>query len=161
MKYQSIGPSDLSNTKINNEKEIRDNRTTLLSPGTLLSGSYLNMAIQEIRKHVQPSTYIVSPEAMDYLADAYNSSTWRTIDRTFRSTGVQHSSPNGIYIIPRFSGSTECVHWSLIVVEKGAMGCNDTNIDLLRRGGVLGREFQQFKGIFQGKRNFSWTVTQS
>jgi len=121
----------------------------------------MNKAIRELRKESPNSIYIASPEAMDFLNEAYRTSNWRLIGRTFGSTGVENSRPHGTYLIPRFSGRAANGHWTLIVIQKRETGCIGFHIDSLGSADITESVFHELKSIFNCRRAFSWHQTQS
>ena len=83
------------------------------------AGSTMLMAIEVIRNTYQgDNIYVACPEAAQIILNWSPNEGWCRFARIFYSAQVCHRHPNGLYIIPIFSGETTSGHWSVIAIQK-------------------------------------------
>lgn len=104
----------------NTEKEvILKGKINLMNRRMYTAGSTILMAIEVIRdKYKNKNIYIACPEAAQIITSWNPSEGWSRFARIFYSIQVCHRKPNGLYVIPVFSGETTSGHWSVIAIQK-------------------------------------------
>jgi len=96
-------------TEPNNvEKEtILKAKINLMNRRMFTAGNTILMAIEVIRDtYKHENIYVACPEAAQIITSWNPNEGWLRFARIFYSTQVCHRNPNGLYIIPIFSGET-------------------------------------------------------
>ena len=95
-------------------QEIQDaliNKLDILSRRSLMSGTQLTMAVDILRyDHTEINVFLACTEATSIIDSWEPHQGWRRFARIFRSTLVSHRKPDGVYLIPAFSGDNGCGH---------------------------------------------------
>jgi len=130
--------SDTERAISNIEKEaLLRAKINLLSRRTYTAGSTMLMAIEVIRDtYREGATYVACPEAAQIISSWNPSEGWCRFARIFYSNLVCNRKPDGLYIIPIFSGETTAGHWSVIAIQKIRRKLTAVILDSLGRGSL-------------------------
>jgi len=103
----------------------------------LTDGNTILMAIEVIRDtYKNDNVYVACPEAAQIITSWSPNEGWLRFSRIFYSLQVCHRHPNGLYIIPIFSGETTAGHWSIIAIEKVRRKRTAVVLDSLGKGSL-------------------------
>jgi len=83
-----------------------------------MHSSTMDKAIKCIRCNAPSSVYIANTSISILLNNWNETQNWLQFASAFRSKEVMMRKPNGVYLIPVFTGMTDQGHWSLAVVHK-------------------------------------------
>ena len=113
------------NDKISNEFEKDDQKdiSQTLGRNQWMHSSIMDRAIKSIRCNAS-STVFVANSSISVLLNNWNGN--QDLPRfalAFRSREVMMKKPDGVYLIPIFTGMTNQGHWSLAVVHKSRKSC--------------------------------------
>jgi len=112
-------------------------KINLMNRRMYTSGSILLMAIEVIRnKYKEDDVFVACPEAAQIIRTWNPNEGWIRFARIFYSAQVCHRNPNGLYIIPIFSGETTSGHWSVIAIQKVRRRRVAVVIDSLGKGSL-------------------------
>ena len=131
--------------------------TSANSPNLYLSGGAISHAVKVLRERLTWNVFIAHADAHMNINNWTPNQTWSTFGRIFTSQRVIEQKPNGIYLIPFFSGRETSGHWHLIVIEKRRHFCEGWHIDSLGRGTedrALQDKLQQ--AFLPGRGRFVW-----
>jgi len=121
------------------------------------------MAVDILRyDHTEINVFLACTEATSIIDSWEPHQGWRRFARIFRSTLVSHRKPDGVYLIPAFSGDNGCGHWHAIIVEKRGRTKKGFAIDSLGTGSVNNSVIRKITDAFNpGRGSCEWTVSQS
>jgi len=134
-----------------------DHATTANSPNLYLSGGAISHAVNVIRERLTWNVFIAHADAYMSINNWTPNQSWSNFGRIFTSQRVLDQKPNGIYLIPYFSGKETSGHWHLIVIEKRRHFCEGWHIDSLGSGTedrALQDKLQQ--AFLPGRGQFRW-----
>jgi len=117
----------------------------------LVGGDAIQLAIMNLRNTAPQGTFIGNAATSKVLSSCTSSNDWIKFAPCFGDT-LAINKPNGIYLLPLFSGSSEFGHWTLGVVEKRKKFCRVWVIDSLGRGTTTGTIFDSIKKVFSRTR---------
>jgi len=142
------------NEPSNIEKEaILKGKINLMNRRMYTAGSTILMAIEVIRdKYKDKSIYIACPEAAQIITSWNPNEGWSRFARIFYSAQVCHRKPNGLYIIPVFSGETTSGHWSVIAIQKHRRRRVAVILDSLGKGSLNAPIIRLISQAFQPTR---------
>ena len=133
------GDSSTAATEPSNiEKEaLLRAKINLLNRRMYTAGSTMLMAIEVIRHtYKEGNVYVACPEAAQIISSWTPNEGWCRFARIFYSNQVCHRKPDGLYIIPIFSGETTSGHWSVIAIQKTRREQMAVILDSLGRGSL-------------------------
>jgi len=138
----------------NMEKEvILKAKINLMNRRMYTAGNTLLMAIEVIRdKYKGDDIFVACPEAAQIIMAWNPNEGWLRFARIFYSTQVCHRNPNGLYIIPIFSGETTSGHWSVIAIHKVRRRRVAVTLDSLGRGSLNSPIVKLISQAFQPNR---------
>jgi len=135
------------------DKLIRFDRKETLHRGSYMSDRTMTRAINNIRvKFSNSNIYIATPMASSLLAHWNNSQGWEEFAKIFRSIKVIQEKPNGIYLIPIFSGEARDGHWSFAAIVKAYKDCRGWMVDSLGTGGTSSEIANKIQKAFSKNR---------
>jgi len=142
-----MGPSNM-------EKEvILKAKLNLMNRRMYTAGNTLLMAIEVIRdKYEGDNVFVACPEAAQIIMSWNPNEGWLRFARIFYSTRVCHRNPNGLYIIPVFSGEMTSGHWSVIAIHKVRRRRVAVTLDSLGRGSLNSPIINLISQAFQPNR---------
>jgi len=108
------------NTDLKKRKKVELAKFALniIRPSVCLSGDGMMKAIEILRSYKTPNLFIASAEASNQITAWSLTQTWTQFAKIFGSRDLYDNKPNGIYMIPMYSGGTGMGHWYLYVVHK-------------------------------------------
>ena len=127
------------------------------SPNTYLPGGAISHAVEVLRARLTWNIFIAHADAYININNWTPNQSWATFGRIFTSQRVLDRKPNGIYLIPFFSGNENSGHWHLIAIEKRRHFCEGWHIDSLGKGSedlALQDKLQQ--AFLPGRGRFVW-----
>jgi len=91
----------------------------VMNRASYLQGIQLLYAIEVTRHtHKESNIFIASPEASEIINSWEANQGWERFARIFRSSEASFRKPDGLYVIPVFSGDSTRGHWHIIAVVK-------------------------------------------
>ena len=132
------------------------------SPNIYLSGGAISYAVAVLRARLTWNIFIAHADAYISINNWTSNQSWASFGRIFTSQRVLDQKPNGIYLIPFFSGKENSGHWHLIVIEKRRHFCEGWHIDSLGKSSedkTLEDKLQQ--AFLPGRGTFVWHYPQS
>jgi len=90
----------------------------MIRPQRYLSGNHMSKAIDVLRSKKTQKLFIASAEAASQISNWRLHSDWKEFGKIFFSYEVMHHKPNGIYLLPLFTGQDSSGHWYLCVIQK-------------------------------------------
>ena len=136
--------------------------TSANSPNIYLSGGAISHAVKVLRERLTWNVFIAHADAYISINNWLPNQPWSIFGRIFTSQRVLEQKPNGIYLIPFFSGKENSGHWHLIVIEKRRHFCEGWHIDSLGKGTedrALQDKLQQ--AFLPGRGRFVWNYPTS
>jgi len=144
--------SPTASVKLRNREAIEANGSSWLS-GMGITKSYDILRSQNI-----PGIYFGNTESTTILQNWGPFKKWEDFARIFGSERVIDEKPNGIYLIPIFSGHEKGGHWHLIVVNK-RHNCTAWILDSLNNADSQSYVHRIIKSLFCSRnRRFHWII---
>jgi len=107
---------------------------TTLRKYEYMEGRIMNNIILNLRYSAPKNVFIANADAFVAMKNWEKSKGWASFAGSFRSAYVSSNKPNGVYLIPIFSGPSEAGHWTLAVIHKQTKSCRGWIIDSLGTG---------------------------
>jgi len=118
----------------------------------------MDRAIKFIRNLASAEIFIADTFISTLLQNWNNNLAWERVAVAFRNKTVISRKPNGVYIIPIFTGCSSQGHWSTAVVYKETSCSKGWILDSLGNSNLDSNPAKAIKSIFTtGRRNFRWT----
>jgi len=135
-----------SSQKANNQDDLDELAT--LRKYEYMEGRIMNKAILNLRYSAPRNIFIANADASVAMAGWEKSKGWAAFAGSFRSVYVSSNKPNGVYLIPIFSGPSEAGHWTLAVIHKQTKSCRGWIIDSLGTGNTSSNLARTIKEAF-------------
>jgi len=98
---------------------LRRHKIDVMNRASYLQGIQLLYAIEVLRHtHKESNIFIANPEASEIIDKWEANQGWERFARIFRSSEACFRKPNGLYVIPVFSGDSTLGHWHIIAIVK-------------------------------------------
>jgi len=126
--------------------------------GRLLSGHLMLKAIVNLRKNTDSNTFIGNSESTEMILAWTYDAGWGRFGRIFNNNRAKSEKPNGVYLIPLFSGALSMGHWYFIVIDKNGRTTTGWHLDSLGSQ-TLNRIIKSKieKAFTPNRGSFSWT----
>ena len=139
----------------------RNSRLQVAGYNQLIGGDAITLAVINLRAMAPTQVFIGNAESSSNIRRCSSNTDWTKFATCFGDRDTINK-PQGIYIIPIFSGDSSGGHWSLAVVEKTKVFCKGWILDSLGEGCGRGEEAQILKILFSSARkSCTWQNTQS
>jgi len=139
----------------------RNSRLQVAGYNQLIGGDAITLAVINLRAMAPTQVFIGNAESSSNIRKCSSNTDWTKFATCFGDRDTINK-PQGIYIIPIFSGDSNGGHWSLAVVEKTKAFCKGWILDSLGEGCGRGEEAQILKILFSSARkSCTWQNTQS
>jgi len=151
--------SDISVSK-QNENELHQQQLDIMNVNSYLTGNQLHLALETLRhKYCNENIYYASTEATSIIEDWTPAQGWFRFARIFRSRLVCHEKPDGLYLIPLFSGNTSSGHWYLAAIFKLGRSKKGFIFDSLNTGSLNDPLLRKLtKAFAPGRGTVEWTA---
>ena len=148
--------------KLQNKEKLKCFASNIIRPHICLSGDEMMKAIEVLRSYKVPNLHIATAEASNQITTGRPTQSWSDFARMFGSRALNDNKPNGVYLIPLFSGETRAGHWYLCVVQKlGQRWMKGWCMDSLGQGSTSGNLFQKIEMAFApGRAKLTWNTCQ-
>jgi len=121
----------------------------------------MDRAIKFIRDIIPEGVYIADTFISTMLQNWRNTDSWERVAAAFRKKEVIFLKPNGVYIIPIFTGCSSQGHWSMAVIHKDVASCRGWILDSLGNSNLTSNPAKAIKSIFSSaRRKFKWIRVQ-
>jgi len=116
-------------------EELLRAKLNMMNRRLYTAGKVLLMAIEVLRwRHKEQGIFVACPEAAQIIEKWNPNEGWARFARIFYSINVCNRKPNGLYLIPIFSGDSNAGHWKVVAVEKSGGQRRAVLIDSLGTG---------------------------
>jgi len=138
-------------------------KISLMNRRLYTAGSIILMAIEVIRsKYKNENIFIACTEAAQIIEQWNPNEGWARFARIFYSNDVCNRKPNGLYLLPIFSGNNDSGHWKVAAIEKKRGQRRATLLDSLGTGNLADPVIQLISQAFSPNRGtISWTTPPS
>jgi len=146
------------------EEEMKcKQRLNVMSRRSWMQGKQIDLTIAVIRhEHLGQNIFIAGSGAANIIQQWNINLGWFNFARIFSSHEAAHRKPNGLYIIPIFSGETSGGHWHTLVIEKTSSSKKGFVIDSLGTGSTRSEIIQNVSSAFApGRGSVVWSAPRS
>ena len=127
--------------------------------GHFMAGQAMLFAIEVLRHTSLSSIYIANSDATDIATRWSMSDGWPYFARMFNSRIVLTRKPDGLYLIPLFTGHTNAGHWYLLAIQKTKAFYDAHIIDSCNFSHDDSEIHRKIKAAFAPNRGrFKWTT---
>lgn len=134
------------------EKRIQIDVASALALNQWMYSFSIDRAIKNIRTQSPMNIYVANTGISAELRTWTPIKGWKIVARHFRSIEVINMKPNGIYIIPIFSGNANSGHWNTAVIWKKSDSCKGWMLDSLGVENISSEIAKTIKKIFSRAR---------
>ena len=144
-------------------EELLRVKLSMMNRRLYTAGKAILMAIEVLRwRHKDQNIFIACPEAAQIIEKWNPNEGWARFARIFYSINVCHRKPNGLYLIPIFSGDNEAGHWKVAAVEKSGGQRKAALLDSLGTGQLEDPVIRLITQAFSPNRgSISWIAPSS
>ena len=144
-----------------NEEAVRKDIAHTLGANQWMHSFSMDRAIKFIRDIIPEGVYIADTFISTMLQNWRNTDSWERVAAAFRKKEVIFLKPNGVYIIPIFTGCSSQGHWSMAVIHKDVASCRGWILDSLGNSNLTSNPAKAIKSIFSSaRRKFKWIRVQ-
>jgi len=138
-------------------------RLNVMNRRSWIQGKQIDLTIAVIRhEHLDQNIFIAGSGAANIIQQWNINQGWFNFARIFSSHEAAHRKPNGLYIIPIFSGETSGGHWHTLVIEKTTSSKKGFVIDSLGTGSTRSEIIQNISSAFApGRGSVVWSAPRS
>jgi len=139
-------------------------RLNVMNRRSWMQGKQLDLAVVALRhEHKNSNIFIAGSGAADIIGQWTRIQGWFNFARIFASHSAAHRKPDGLYIIPIFSGETRGGHWHTLVIEKTGASKRGFVIDSLGTGSVKSEVITNITNAFATTRRgtMEWSAPRS
>jgi len=128
-----------------------------------MQGIQLLYATEVLRhKHRDSNIFIACPEASEIINNWEANQGWERFARIFRSREASFRKPNGLYLIPVFSGDIVQGHWHVIAITKRGADRRGYVFDSLGIGSDRTKLTKLIEAAFvPGRGSIRWSTPES
>jgi len=164
--YVSNQSSRTASLTVQSTQDIQDllrTKLDILSRRSWMSGTQLTMAVEILRHdHKEHNVFLACTEATSIIDSWEPHDGWKRFARIFRSRVASHRKPDGLYLIPAFSGENGGGHWHAIIVEKRGITKRGFVLDSLGTGSINNSVIRKITDAFNpGRGTCEWSAPQS
>ena len=107
----------------------------LLARNRMLEGGHMQKAIGVLQSNIRTGNIFISSPETYITVDRWTAAQgWEAFARIFRSASVIQRKPDGIYLLPFFTGPENGGHWFLIAIHKQGRFKQGVILDSLGKG---------------------------
>ena len=138
-------------------------RLNVMSRRSWMQGKQLDLTIAVIRhEYLGQNIFIAGSGAANIIQQWNINQGWFNFARIFSSHEAAHRKPDGLYIIPIFSGETSGGHWHTLVIEKTPSRKRGFVIDSLGTGSTRSSIIGNISSAFApGRGSVTWSAPRS
>ena len=135
----------------------------IMNRASYMQGIQLLYATEVLRhKHRDSNIFIACPEASEIINNWEANQGWERFARIFRSREASFRKPNGLYLIPVFSGDIVQGHWHVIAITKRGADRRGYVFDSLGIGSDRTKLTKLIEAAFvPGRGSIRWSTPES
>jgi len=146
------------------EEEMKcRHKLNVMSRRSWMKGEQLDLAIAVLRyEHTNTNIFIAGSGAANIIQQWNINEGWFNFARIFASSIAANRKPDGIYIIPIFSGDTSGGHWHTLTIEKNRASKRGFILDSLGTGSSNSKLVENIPNAFApGRGSVIWSTPRS
>jgi len=142
---------------------LKRHKIDIMNRSSYMQGIQLLYATEVFRnEHKGSNIFIACPEASEIINSWEANQGWERFARIFRSRDASFRKPNGLYVIPIFSGEVAQGHWNVVAITKRGADRRGYVFDSLGTGSASTKLIKLIETAFvPGRGSIRWSTPES